>query len=109
MDVEMDGFDDFEDSLGALADRAEELDGDNEVTLGELLSPSFMQRYTDFESLEEFFEASPWTVETEDDLEEIPDDKFNEYVDQHTEFSDDEEMLAAAGEYWVARQLGFER
>jgi len=94
------------DDLEELADRAEELDGENEVPLAELFNPGFMRKYTDFESLEEFFEESPWTIESEEDLDEIPDDPFNEYVDEHTVFSDQDEMMNKAGEEWTADQLG---
>ena len=94
------------DDLEELADRAEELDGENEVPLAELFNPGFMRQYTDFQSLEEFFEESPWTVESEEDLDEIPDDPFNEYVDEHTIVSDQDEMMNKAGEEWTADQLG---
>jgi len=94
------------DDLKELAENAEELDGKNEVPLIELFNPSFIRKYTDFESLEEFFEESTWTVESEEDLEEIPDGPFNEYVDEHTVFSDQDEMINKAGEEWTADQLG---
>jgi sugar/nucleoside kinase (ribokinase family) len=94
------------DDLEELAERAEELDGENEVPLTELFNPSFMRKYTDFESLEEFLEESPWVVESEEDLDEIPDSPFNEYVKEHTVFSDQDEMMNKAGEEWTADQLG---
>ncbi len=76
------------------------------MPLSELFNPSFMKEYTDFESLEEFFQESPWTVESEEDLEQIPDGPFNEYVSEHTVFSDQDEMMGKAGEEWTADQLG---
>jgi len=94
------------DDLEELADRAEELGGENEVALSDLFNPSFMQKHTDFESLEEFFEKSPWTVKSEDDLDEIPDGPFNEYVDEHTVFANQDEMMNKAGEKWTTDQLG---
>ena len=94
------------DDLEELADRAEELDGGNSVPLIELFNPSFMRKNTDFESLEEFFEESPWTVESEEDLDEIPDGPFNEYVNEHTVFTDQDEMMNKAGEAWTVDQLG---
>jgi hypothetical protein len=92
--------------LEELADRAQELDGENQVPLVELFNPNFMREYTDFESLEEFFEESPWTVESQEDLDEIPDDPFNKYVNEYTVFSDQDEMMGEAGEEWTADQLG---
>ena len=101
-----DGFDDLADDLEELGDRAEELAGENEVPLNELFNPSFMREYTDFESLEESFEESSWTVETEEDLDEIPDGPFNEYVNEHTMFSNHDEMMSKAVDEWTADQLG---
>ncbi|ELZ15102.1 hypothetical protein C476_17992 [Natrinema limicola JCM 13563] len=56
--------------------------------------------------LEAFFEASPWTVESDGDFEAIPDDEFDEYVDQHTRFSGFEAMQKKALEEWTANQTG---
>ena len=101
-----DDIDDLVDDLEELGDRAEKLDGENKIPLSELFNPSFMKEYTDFESLEGFFEESPWTVESEEDLDEISDGPFNEYVAEHTVFSDQDEMMKKAGEEWTTDQLG---
>lgn len=94
------------DDLEELQENAQDLDGENEVPLGELFNDGFMQKYTDFDSIKEFFKASPWAVESEDDLEAIPEDEFDEYVSQHTRFPDAEEMQGKAAEEWTADQLG---
>jgi len=108
-----DGFDDLADDLDDLADefdeiaeRAEELEGENEVPLSELFPEEFMRKHTSHNSVEEFFDSSPWTVESEEDLEEIPDEEFDEYVQTETNFEDEEAMTDAAVEEYVARQLG---
>ncbi len=101
-----DDFEDLADDLEELGNRAEELTGENDVPISELFDPSFMKKYTEFDSLDEFFQESPWTVETEDDLDEIPDGPFNEYVREHTMFSNQEDMMGTATEEWVGDQLG---
>jgi hypothetical protein len=103
----IDGLDEVQDRLEDMKESAEELDGENEVPLDEVFSADFMQKYTDFDSIEEFFEVSPWTVESEEDLEAIPQDGFDEYIAENTVFSDDEEMQSKAGEEWAADQIGF--
>ena len=102
-----DDIDDVIDDLEELSENAQELDGENKVPLAELFDDGFMRKYTDFASIEEFFEASPWTVDSEADLKAIPEDEFDEYVDQHTRFPDAEEMQGKAAEEWTADQLGF--
>lgn len=104
-------IDDVADSFGELGENAQELEGGGEVSLDELFNDGFMRKYTDFDSLEKFFDASPWTVDFEGDLEAdlaaIPEDEFDEYVNQHTRFPDSEEMQGKAAEEWAAGQLGF--
>lgn len=92
--------------LEELANLIEEFEGDHEVHLVELFSPNFMQKYTAFESLEELFEESPWTVESEEDLDNIPDEPFDDYIDEHTVFKDQDEMMNIAIDEWTAKQLG---
>ena len=99
-EIEMNGFDELEDSLDSVS-------GESTVTFGELFAESFMRRHTDFDDIEEFFEESPWTVEDEEDFEEIPEDEFDAYVDDTTMFATWESMLGKAGEKWMADQLGF--
>jgi len=101
-----DDFDDLADDFEDLRNRSEEFDGKNEAALSELFNPDFMEKYTEFESLDEFFQESPWTVESKEDLAEIPDSPFNEYVREHTIFSDQDEMMRGATKEWTADQLG---
>lgn len=105
MSVQIEGLDELQDKLNDLQNRAESLDGENEVPMDELFTPGFMQTHTRFDSLEEFFAESPWTVETQQDFKQIPTRKFDEYVNENTGFNDWDAMLAAAGREWVTRQL----
>lgn len=92
----------FEDKVGEL-DRA--VDGERAIPLTELFTPDFVQTFSDFESIGQFFEESPWTIETNEDLEAIPRGDLDDYVARHTGFSTWEAMLAAAGREWVMRQV----
>ncbi|EMA72646.1 hypothetical protein [Halorubrum distributum] len=94
------GFDDLEDSI-------ELVDGENEIEFEELFSHSFMRQYTKFDGIEEFFEESPWEVEDEEDFEEIPDDEFDEYVENTTILASWESMVEKAVEKWMADQIDF--
>ena len=105
MSVEISGFEDFADELDELQDRVETIDGKNAVSITELFPPDFMQTYSEFDSIQEFFEESPWTVESEADFGAIPEDPFDAYVDDHTGFDSWETMLSAAAREWVGREL----
>lgn len=100
------GIDEFGDELDRLAQNAEELDGTTEVPLTELFNPSFMRKYTEFDSIEDMFEQSEWTVENEQDLNAISDSQFDMYVRNHTQFSDSDEMTNVAGEEWIMSVMG---
>lgn len=99
MSVQIRGFEDKIDEL----DRA--VDGEREISLTELFTPDFVQTFSEFESIGQFFEESPWTIETDEDFEAIPRSDLDAYVDEHTGFSTWEAMLAAAGREWVIRQV----
>lgn len=107
MSFEIDGLDDLQKRLEEMQDAAREIDGENEIPLVELFPPSFMQKYTDFQDIEEFFDQSPWNVESQDDLEAIPQQEFDSYVSDTTQFDSGEEMQGKAVEEWAAKELGF--
>jgi hypothetical protein len=105
MRAEIDGFDELRDELERMTESALGLDGSTEVPMTEMMSSSFMQRYTDFESIAAFFDSSPWTVEDQSDFDAIPDDGLDNYVRDHTQFSSWDEMVSKAGSKWAERQL----
>lgn len=106
--MEMEGFDELADEFEELANRAERLEGEQEVPLEELLTPQFMRRYTEFESVDAMLEASDWEVETQEDFEAIPEGPWDAFVVQHTDFRDWQSMLDQAGQEWATRQLGLD-
>lgn len=108
MSVHIEGFDEFREELDQLKERTKDLDGGNEIPMDELFRSDFMQTYTEFDSIADFFEESPWNVQSQEDFKQIPEDKFDQYVDTHTGFNSWEAMLKAAGREWVARQLNLE-
>ena len=105
MSVEIEGFEELEDEIDRLQQRAGSVEGENSVSFAELFPEDFMQTYTEFESIQAFFDASPWTVDNEADFERIPEDAFDSYVDEHTGFNTWEAMLSAAAREWISRQL----
>jgi hypothetical protein len=98
------GSDDIVDRLEAAAGDAE---GEDVVPLAELFPGMFMHRYTTFDSIEAFFEASPVALTDERDVTELAGSDLDAFVREHTSFEDWAEMLETAGEVWHARQRGF--
>ena len=105
MSVRIEVFEGLEEQLRELTDAHESVDGSHEIPMDELFPPDFMRTYTGFDSLEDFFDKSSWTVETREDFEQIPEKDFDEYVHRHTGFSEWDSMLTAAGREWITRQI----
>jgi hypothetical protein len=105
MSVEIEGFEEMADQLDRLGERAESGERTNVVSFDELFPEDFMRTYTDYESIEAFFAASPWTVETEADFKQIPEVELDEYVAEHTGFNSWEAMLSVAAREWLNQQL----
>jgi len=103
---EMHGFDELQRKLEDLQRRMERLQGKRKVPLDTLFPPEFMKRYTKHAGIQDMFTASPWKVETQGDLAAIPDDEWDAFVRQETQFPSWKEMMGkAVGEY-VRGELG---
>lgn len=108
IDFEIQGLEELQKSLEDLAKRAEELDGEHKVTFDELFPPSFMKRYTTFESVDAMVKGSGYKVENAEDFKAIPDAAWDSYVRQRTKFDNWSDMIAKAYEGWAAKKLGIE-
>jgi len=93
--------------LDNLQKRAEKFDGNHEVPFNELFNTSFMNRYTSHSTIDEYFEAGGFVFETNEEFENLPEDKLDQHVRNSTNFESWNEMITKAGEHWVAKELGF--
>ena len=62
----------------------------------DLFTPTFMNRYTKFSSIEEFFKTGGYTVTSMEHLIAILGDDFDSYINQHTDYSCWEDLLGMA-------------
>lgn len=92
--------------LDALARRAEELDGQHDVSFGELFNPDFMSRHTQHPDLESLLAAGNYEVNSKEDFLSIPDDEWDDHIRHHTRFSSWEGMQKTAAAEWMKTQLG---
>jgi len=102
----IEGLDELQNNLKSLADKAQDLDGQHNVPVSELLTSSFLSKHTRFSSTNELFEASGFKVESSEDFVAIPDDKWDDFIRSISSFENWRAMLTAAGEEWVSKQLG---
>ncbi|MEG1082610.1 MAG: hypothetical protein RSE44_29180, partial [Pseudomonas sp.] len=84
---------------------AKELQGRREVTLADLMDPQFISSHSKFPDLNALFAASGFKVETPEDFAAIPDDQWDDFISEHTNFSSWLEMQKAANAAYVKAQL----
>lgn len=104
MDIEIEGFDEIIEELKQLKQKEslEEI-----VTFGKLFPSDFMEKYTDFESIDDFFHQSNWDVRSYEDFSKIPESELNEYIQNNSDFSTWQEMLNKAALVWIEEQIRF--
>jgi hypothetical protein len=98
-------FDQVTKRLNDLSKRAQELDGEHVVPLAELMPPEFMSECSSFQSLDELFKASPFTIDSPEDFKAIPDADWDQFIAQHTSYETWQEMQQAAAKQWTLKKL----
>ena len=100
------GFIELNDNLADLANKIENLNGTRKVPVVELLTATFMVGCSRFNSAEELFKASGFKIDSQKDLEAIPDIEWDAFIKQNTTFGNWQEMLSAAAANWTKGKLG---
>ncbi len=103
--LKIEGFDELQNKLQDLANKAGELDGEHSIPIAELLSDDFISENTKFSTIDELFEASGFEVGTQEDFVNIPDLEWDEHIRTHSSFENWQEMLNAASQEWVVSKL----
>lgn len=88
-----------------LPDADEVHDHDEEIPLTELFDDAFVRDRTRFESFDEMVAASPSEADSADDLGKVAHGEWDEFVAEATDFTDEEELVMAARDNWVAEKL----
>lgn len=99
--IKITGLEGLQRKLQQLKRNAESIEGNNEVPFTELFPPSFMQRYTRFESIQLMIDASGI-----DEPEQIGGEAWESFVVGHSDFPSWEKMKETAGSEWAKRKLG---
>ncbi|WP_065614924.1 hypothetical protein [Pseudomonas moraviensis] len=91
--------------LKRLTENAKALSGTTEVPFLEIMSPEFISSVSRFDSFDSFVKGAGYTVLTVDDLKAIPDEPWDEFVRQETNFENWKEMQKAGGAEYAKRKL----
>jgi hypothetical protein len=104
--MKIEGLDELSKKLDKLAKSAEELDGTHNVSMTDILTPSFISEHTRFADADELYEASGFKCDSQEDFEAIPEDELDKFIQSESSFDSWQDMLGAAGEKWAISKLG---
>lgn len=104
MGFEINGFDELKKHLSKIENNLYKMSKTDSLSFDELFTSDFMSKHTNYKSFDKFLSASGFTQLFED----IPDDDWDIYVSQHSNFTSWEEMVNTAAEQYVSKELGFE-
>lgn len=91
--------------LNKLQKKLKRLEGTRSVPFDKLFHTGFMNRYTQFSNIEEFFVRGGFIIETEKEFDNIPEEKLDQHVLATTNFGSWREMQKKAGEAWISKEL----
>jgi hypothetical protein len=89
-----------------LPDPREVVPAGEEVPVEAVFDEAFVRDHTAFATFDELVAASPAAASSAADLGSVPDGSWDDFVAEHTEFADEEAMVFAAIDEWVADELG---
>ncbi|MCC0567099.1 hypothetical protein [Brevibacillus borstelensis] len=96
----MDGLD----KLAKQMERAmKEING--EVSFSVLFDSAFMQRYTQYQSIDELFENNGLHFETQEDFEQFPEEELDKVIQSNSSFGSWKEMYETAGSLYMKKKL----
>lgn len=99
-------FDKFVKRLDHLQKNAKKINGENQIPFSEMFNQQFMLTHTQnkYSSFDELLSASPFDGVP---LEDIPDDKWDKWLSDSTDFQSWKEMQDSAAHNWMVNKLGF--
>lgn len=91
--------------LDKLIKNARELDGTHEVRMTDLMPPAFIASHSEYPDLDSLFAASGFKIESADDFAAIPDDEWDKFIAENTDFESWAQMQQVAGAEFVKARL----
>jgi len=98
MDLQVSELEDLEDRLESALERIADLQMGARIQSDTFFSQPFMDDHTEFDSFAAFCEQSPWTLEQESDVQDVPRNRLDDYVADRTDFETWEGMKTQAAE-----------
>ncbi|NWA81650.1 hypothetical protein [Pseudomonas sp. D2002] len=91
--------------LDRLLKNAKEMEGAHQVKLIDTLNPEFVSSHSKFSDLETLFAASGFKIDSPEDFAAIPDDEWDKFISENTDFTSWEEMQRSGGIKYMKAKL----
>lgn len=88
-----------------LPDADEVYDPEEPIAIDDLFDDAFVRAHTPFDSFDDLVAASPSDADSAAELETVPEGAWDEFVASRTGFDDEEALVMAARDHWVAKRL----
>ncbi|MFB6189191.1 MAG: hypothetical protein ABEI57_04855 [Halapricum sp.] len=105
MDLQIGGLEDLEVRIGRALNRVGELQAGTRVQSDAFFSRPFMRDHTEFDSFDAFCRQSPWSLDDGSDLQDVSEQRLDEYVAATTDFESWEAMKTQAAEEEIIDQI----
>ena len=106
MKIEIKGLEELDRKFREAERKVERVSGSREVPIGEILTPDFMARFTNFASVDDMLDKSGFEVNTAEDFQTVTDDDaWSDFVAVNTQFPTWGNMLVAAYEEHIQARL----
>ncbi len=102
----MEGFDELKKKLDNLQKNISKLEGEHQVPFNELYDRDFIRRNSNFDGIEDMFQKSGFTINSEEDFKKIPDAEWDNFISKNTKFKSWKEMNKAAVANFTKKKLG---
>ncbi len=83
-------------NLATLGKNLKDLSGTTSVPLTDIYSDTFFQKHTPFQSFQDFLEKGGFTVNSQEDLDNISDEDLNKFTNENTNFESFEKLQELA-------------
>lgn len=92
--------------LDKLMRNIEALQDNNEISIGALFTPEFIQSHSKCCDLNGLFEAAGYNIQGIEDIEAIDDDAWDAFIKHNTDFDNWQEMRSQAMASYIRKRLG---
>lgn len=91
--------------LKKLTQNAKELNKKGAASFAEVVTPEFISAHTDFNDIFDLFKQAGFDINTVEEIETIPEDELDPFINEKTKFSDFQDLQKNALAEYMRKQL----